>query len=296
MNSMRNRALCLLLIATMVVVFGSELTIADSYQPPQYVDLSTTHDLQIPISDENSSHEQGGDQQSPGVGSSSTSHGVNKSQTKRRPRSNPHPDSPSPTSRRTVSSGSISDNFSENKNLFPPICGCTSCRVSSNFGPRKDPVYGGSAVHYGCDIAAARGTNVYAAADGEVLDMVGSYSPPGTGSRGKQSGYGNQVILRHRTPEGKTYLTRVGHLEKVLVSKGQKVKKGDVIATVDSTGKSTGHHLHFEVMKCKGDGGEKDDSCEKKDPSLFFDIKKVTEACENPTLENDNGSGNSTTQ
>lgn len=180
------------------------------------------------------------------------------------------------------SASSIEDNFLEDKSLFPPICGCEGCRVSSNFGPRTDPVYGGSATHYGCDIAAPFQTKVYAPADGIVEDMIRSFKPNEKGQRG----YGNQIVLKHRTPTGTTYLTRFGHLETVLVEKGSKVKKGQLIGTVDSTGKSTGHHLHFEVMKCKGDGGEKDDSCAKVDPSKYFDPKQTSANCKELRQQN----------
>ncbi len=187
--------------------------------------------------------------------------------------------------RSSINTTSTRDNFTEDQNLFPPICGCANCRVSSNFGPRTDPVWGGSATHWGCDIAAARKTEVRAPADGIVRDVMKAYKA------GEGSGYGNQITLVHKSPSGKTFLTRFGHLEKVFVENGQAVKKGDVIGTVDSTGKSTGDHLHYEVMKCKGDGGEKDDSCEKINPAPFFNPKDITGSCPNP---NEGGSSSDT--
>jgi murein DD-endopeptidase MepM/ murein hydrolase activator NlpD len=102
---------------------------------------------------------------------------------------------------------------------------------SSAFGVRSDPFRGSAAMHSGIDLAGPLGTPVYATADGVV------------GRAGWASGYGNLVELEH----GKGIETRYGHLSKILVRVGQRVKRGDLIAKMGSTGRSTGSHLHYEV-------------------------------------------------
>lgn len=104
--------------------------------------------------------------------------------------------------------------------------------ITSAFGFRKDPYRGRSAFHKGVDFAGARGSPVVAVADGVV-----SFS-------GKQSGYGNLVEIRHK--DG--LVTRYGHCQKLLVSEGATIERGQTIATLGSTGRSTGPHVHFEVL------------------------------------------------
>jgi murein DD-endopeptidase MepM/ murein hydrolase activator NlpD len=104
-------------------------------------------------------------------------------------------------------------------------------RYSSPFGVRIDPFNHTAAMHPGLDMAAPTGTPVYATADG----VVSRAEPAG--------GYGNLVQLEH----GKGLETRYGHLSQMLVHDGQHVKRGDLIALVGSTGRSTGSHLHYEV-------------------------------------------------
>jgi murein DD-endopeptidase MepM/ murein hydrolase activator NlpD len=106
-------------------------------------------------------------------------------------------------------------------------------RLSSGFGKRNDPFTNKLTFHGGVDLAAPKGTAVYASADGKV-DF-----------QGKQGGYGNLIILKHELG----YESRYGHLSKILVKKGNKIKKGDKIGEVGSTGRSTGNHLHFEVRR-----------------------------------------------
>jgi murein DD-endopeptidase MepM/ murein hydrolase activator NlpD len=105
--------------------------------------------------------------------------------------------------------------------------------VSSGFGLRLDPFSGYPEFHKGVDIAAARGTPVSAAADGTVLWS------------GWEGDYGKTVILKH--PEG--LATRYGHLDGILVRQGDRVRQGTVIGTVGDTGRATGPHLHFEVLR-----------------------------------------------
>lgn len=104
--------------------------------------------------------------------------------------------------------------------------------VSSGFGQRIDPVYDIPQFHKGMDFAAGMGTPVYATADGTVSVAVNG-----------DTGYGNHVDIEH----GFNYMTRYGHLSKIMVKQGQSVKRGDLIGLVGSTGKSTGPHLHYEV-------------------------------------------------
>ena len=103
--------------------------------------------------------------------------------------------------------------------------------VSSGFGTRIDPVFDTPKFHAGLDMPASVGTPVYATADGTV-----TFS-------GDKNGYGNCIDIDH----GFNYLTRYGHLSKILVRAGKKVQRGEMIGLVGSTGKSTGPHLHYEV-------------------------------------------------
>jgi murein DD-endopeptidase MepM/ murein hydrolase activator NlpD len=102
---------------------------------------------------------------------------------------------------------------------------------TSGFGTRTDPFNGYSAMHAGIDLAGPIGTPIYAAADG-IVDRAGW-----------ANGYGNLVELDH----GKSIQTRYGHLSAILVTAGQRVHRGDLIARMGSTGRSTGSHLHYEV-------------------------------------------------
>lgn len=104
-------------------------------------------------------------------------------------------------------------------------------RLSSNFGMRSHPVIGGLRAHKGLDMAAPTGTPIYATADGLVSKAEWF------------SAYGNFVSIGH----GSELETRYGHMSRIAVSAGQRVRKGDVIGYVGSTGRSTGPHLHYEV-------------------------------------------------
>jgi len=106
-------------------------------------------------------------------------------------------------------------------------------RISSRFGKRNDPFSKKQTFHGGVDIAAPLNTRVYSSAGGQVVFC------------GRKGGYGNLVIIRH--PSG--YETRYGHLHKILVTKNQKVARGELVGRVGSTGRSTGNHLHFEVRR-----------------------------------------------
>ncbi len=125
-----------------------------------------------------------------------------------------------------------------------PLRGWVQYTISSGFGWRKHPKTGECACHAGIDIAAAVGTPVLAAADGEVV--FAGMGTPGSG----YNYYGYAVSIYH---EDYGYSTLYGHLDSISVRKGQDVKRGDVIGTLGSTGEwSTGPHLHFEIDKGKG--------------------------------------------
>jgi murein DD-endopeptidase MepM/ murein hydrolase activator NlpD len=104
---------------------------------------------------------------------------------------------------------------------------------SDGYGWRRDPIDGSREFHKGVDIVAPNGTPVRAAADGLVT------------AAGRMAGYGAMINLVHGYGMG----TRYGHLSRVMVSPGQRVKRGDVIGLVGSTGRSTGPHLHYEVFR-----------------------------------------------
>jgi len=104
--------------------------------------------------------------------------------------------------------------------------------VTSEFGYRIDPFTGRHKGHSGIDLAAPQGTPIRAALDGTVLF-----------ARYKTTGYGYHLAIDH----GGGFVTFYAHCSKILVTEGQAVKAGDIIAEVGSTGRSTGPHLHFEV-------------------------------------------------
>ncbi len=112
-----------------------------------------------------------------------------------------------------------------------PILNKDLTRIASGFGYRTDPVYRTKRMHQGMDFTAPTGTDIYATGNGVVI-----------ASEWKQ-GYGNTVVLDH----GFGYKTLYAHLYESYVEKGDVVKRGDVIAAVGNTGKSTGPHLHYEV-------------------------------------------------
>jgi murein DD-endopeptidase MepM/ murein hydrolase activator NlpD len=105
--------------------------------------------------------------------------------------------------------------------------------ISSYFGHRADPFTGRKAFHRGVDFAGPAGAQVVAVASGVV-----TYTK-------ERFGYGRTVEINH----GNGYVTRYAHNQKVLVAVGETVKKGQPIALIGSTGRSTGPHLHFEVLK-----------------------------------------------
>lgn len=126
-----------------------------------------------------------------------------------------------------------------------PVSNRNLKRIASGFGYRIDPVYKTTKFHAGLDFTAPQGTPIYATADGTVSV---------SGNLG--NGYGNHVVINH----GYGYQTLYGHMVRVKTRTGQNVKRGEVIGWVGSTGKSTGPHCHYEVIKFN----------QKIDPIYFF--------------------------
>jgi len=105
--------------------------------------------------------------------------------------------------------------------------------ISSNYGMRTDPINGKHRYHKGVDIAGKQGTLINTIASGFVTFV------------GKKGGYGNVVEIHHSD----ALKSRYAHIETILVEKGKVVRKGELIATMGSTGRVTGPHLHLEVWK-----------------------------------------------
>jgi murein DD-endopeptidase MepM/ murein hydrolase activator NlpD len=133
------------------------------------------------------------------------------------------------------------DGFIKNKEqllactpAIQPVSNKDLSRIASGFGYRIDPVYKTTKFHAGLDFAAPQGTPIYATANGTVITA---------GNTG--NGYGNHVVINH----GYGYETLYGHMFRVKARPGQRVKRGEIIGWVGSTGKSTGPHCHYEVHR-----------------------------------------------
>jgi murein DD-endopeptidase MepM/ murein hydrolase activator NlpD len=113
-----------------------------------------------------------------------------------------------------------------------PVSNKQLTRIASGFGMRIDPVYGTPKMHKGLDFTAPQGTPVYATGDGVVT--TAGYS---------DAGFGNHVEINH----GYGYESLYGHMVRLKVRLGQRIKRGEVVGWVGSTGKSTGPHCHYEV-------------------------------------------------
>ena len=107
-------------------------------------------------------------------------------------------------------------------------------RMAGGYGWRLHPIYKVRKFHHGLDFSAPEGTEIFATGDGEVIKVKRLYK-----------GYGRHIVIRH----GFGYETLYAHMSKSLVKKGDKVKRGQVIGLVGSTGTSTSSHLHYEVHK-----------------------------------------------
>ena len=128
---------------------------------------------------------------------------------------------------------------------------CKYNYVSSRFGDREDPVYGGADYHLGIDLAASKWTPIYAVRAGEVVYAGWD-----------NTGGGNYVSIDH----GDGYKSQYMHMQTIKVSVGQTVKKGQLIGYVGNTGKTTGYHLHFTIRKWN----EKSGVWDYIDPELFI--------------------------
>jgi murein DD-endopeptidase MepM/ murein hydrolase activator NlpD len=106
-------------------------------------------------------------------------------------------------------------------------------RLSSGFGKRRHPILGYNKMHKGLDFAAPRGTPIYAAGNGSIQHA------------GRNGAYGNFVLIRHNAD----YSTAYAHMKRVNTAKGRRVKQGQIIGYVGTTGRSTGPHLHYEIRR-----------------------------------------------
>jgi len=113
-----------------------------------------------------------------------------------------------------------------------PLAGA---RISSHFGMRRHPVLGYTKMHRGTDFGARKGTPIFAAGDG-IIEFLG-----------RNGAYGKYIRIRHNG----TYETAYAHMSRYApnLSSGKRVRQGEVIGYVGSTGRSTGPHLHFEILK-----------------------------------------------
>jgi len=116
--------------------------------------------------------------------------------------------------------------------ITPTIWPTDSRRITSTFGIRKDPFTRRATYHAGIDIGGDTGDPIYAAADGTVVEA------------GRSSSHGNNVLIDHSNG----IRTHYSHMSKITATVGSKVRKGDVIGEIGSTGRSTGPHLHYEVI------------------------------------------------
>jgi murein DD-endopeptidase MepM/ murein hydrolase activator NlpD len=115
-----------------------------------------------------------------------------------------------------------------------PVANKNLKRMASGYGYRIHPIYKVRKMHWGTDFSAPKGTPIYATGDGKVSTYKRS-----------RSGYGRHIVIDH----GFGYQTLYAHMDKIEVQRGQRVKRGDLIGYVGSTGSSTAPHLHYEVIK-----------------------------------------------
>lgn len=120
------------------------------------------------------------------------------------------------------------------KPSIQPISPADKFWLTSTFGYRWDPFTRARRMHQGIDLAGEKGLNIYASGDGVVV--VAEYN---------HHGYGKEIVIDH----GFGYESIYAHLDDILVEKGQKIKRGELIGKLGSTGRSTGPHLHYEVRK-----------------------------------------------
>ena len=122
--------------------------------------------------------------------------------------------------------------FISHRPSLQPISPADRYWLTSTFGYRSDPFTGAKRMHAGLDMAGNTGLSIYATGDGTVVSAhFNAY------------GYGREIEIDH----GFGYTTVYGHLSKILVKKGDRIKRGQLIGELGSTGRSTGPHLHYEV-------------------------------------------------
>ena len=124
--------------------------------------------------------------------------------------------------------------FLARKPSINPISPGDPCWLTSSYGYRIDPFTRRRSMHLGIDLAGPYGLQIHATGNGTVI--AAGYS---------RYGYGKEVLVDH----GYGYVTRYAHLQEILVKTGQQLKRGEVVGTMGSTGRSTGPHLHYEVHK-----------------------------------------------
>lgn len=136
--------------------------------------------------------------------------------------------------KRTMALSELSDILEERKLLMnsTPSIWPVKGWITSSFGFRKSPFTGGRVFHAGLDIANRRGTPIKTTAKGVVIFA------------GWKSGYGNMMVIDH----GYSFVTQYGHCDKLLKKAGDVVEKGDTVALVGNSGRSTGPHVHYEVL------------------------------------------------
>lgn len=117
--------------------------------------------------------------------------------------------------------------------LGSPVSSSDYNRISDGFGYRMHPILKQVLFHDGVDISAPIGSDVFATGNGIVKNTYTS-----------DIGYGNRIVINH----GNGHTTVYAHLDKILVSRGDYVEKGDIIGTIGNTGRSTGPHLHYEIL------------------------------------------------
>ena len=137
-----------------------------------------------------------------------------------------------PTFKQLFSSWKKLDNLASGAIAVPSDKPVKTAAFTSGYGVRSDPFRGSAAMHPGIDLAGPYGTPIYATADGTVLRAGWN-----------NGGYGNLIEVDH----GRGIATRYGHLSQVLVHAGDRITRGQLIARMGSTGRSTGSHLHYEV-------------------------------------------------
>ena len=138
--------------------------------------------------------------------------------------------------------------------------------ISSVFGYRTDPMSKKRAMHRGVDFAGRVGLNVYATGDGVVIR-----------NRVSRTGFGREVLIDH----GFGYVTRYGHMHEIFVQIGQKIKRGNVIGLLGSSGKSTGPHLHYEVRQYGFAKNPKHYYSEDLSPAEYAEIVNLSEPAVN---------------